>query len=212
MGGNTFDGKTPSNSRIRKCAFEKIRYRWLLDNVPLMVANTLINLVGSLAGKSKLAVDNLCHSIKDIGLWGIFFMSDLLKYGARCLTYRTSGCFCTDSEVDRAKNLRITNMLLQLTPICESLATRSCATTTGFRCRSWSISIDRRVAREQIRQHIPCVPVQWLVKLLQNEVTGRTERPPWSRRTFLERQSFSFHPQQTQLIRTPAVDGRNLRE
>ncbi|KAL9706337.1 hypothetical protein quinque_009855 [Culex quinquefasciatus] len=143
-GGNTFDGNTPSNSPVRKCVFGKIRYRWRLDNVPLMVANTLINLVGSLAGKSKLAVDNLCHSIKNIGLWGIFFMSDLLKYGARCLTYRTSGCFCTDSEVDRAKNLRITNMLLQLTPICESLATRSCATTAGFRCRNWSISIDRR--------------------------------------------------------------------
>ncbi|KAL1377617.1 hypothetical protein pipiens_016142 [Culex pipiens pipiens] len=54
---------------------------WIdLDNVPLMVANTLISSWDRLfAGTSKLAVENLCHSAKDIGLWGIFFMSDQLN-------------------------------------------------------------------------------------------------------------------------------------
>ncbi|EDS39129.1 mitochondrial-processing peptidase subunit beta [Culex quinquefasciatus] len=92
---------------------------WIdLDNVPLMVANTLISSWDRLfAGTSKLAVENLCHSAKDIGLWGIFFMSDQLKYEICCLTCRTRMLLCmmvTDSEVDHDKNLLITNMLQQL--------------------------------------------------------------------------------------------------
>lgn len=64
------------------------------DNIPLMVANTLIGAWdrsqgGALSNSSKLAVacahDNLAHSFqsfntcyKDTGLWGIYFVANTM--------------------------------------------------------------------------------------------------------------------------------------
>merc|ERR1712200_378371 len=77
------------------------------DNIPLMVANT-------------------CY--KDTGLWGIYFVTD--AYSQESMMFNISMEWmrlCTnvsDFEVDRAKNLLKTNMLLQLdgtTHICEDI-------------------------------------------------------------------------------------------
>ncbi|KAL9706127.1 hypothetical protein quinque_009645 [Culex quinquefasciatus] len=83
---------------------------WIdLDNVPLMVANTLSSSWDRLfAGTSKLAVENLCHSAKDIGLWGIFFMSDPLKYEICCFDLQDQDAVVHDAAGGS-------------TPICEDI-------------------------------------------------------------------------------------------
>ncbi|KAK2724369.1 mitochondrial-processing peptidase subunit beta-like isoform X2 [Artemia franciscana] len=114
------------------------------DNIPLMVANTIIgawdrsmgagnNMASKLAEYS--AKIGLCHSFqsfntcyKDTGLWGIYFVCDKLK--CEDMLYNLQGEWMrlctsvTDFEVERAKNLLKTSMLLQLdgtTPICEDI-------------------------------------------------------------------------------------------
>jgi len=114
------------------------------DNVPLMVASTLVgawdrSMAGNLSHGSNLAKYcanlrlatsfqsfNTCY--KDTGLWGIYFVTDktnqrevmsniLMEWMRMCNTL-------TDVEVERAKNTLKTNMLLQLdgtTPICEDI-------------------------------------------------------------------------------------------
>ncbi|XP_058054380.1 mitochondrial-processing peptidase subunit beta-like [Anopheles bellator] len=114
------------------------------DNVPLMVANTLIGAWdrsqgGGASNASKLAVasatDNLCHSFqsfntcyKDTGLWGIYFVCDPLTCEDMLFNIQNEWMrlctMVTEAEVDRAKNLLKTNMLLQLdgtTQICEDI-------------------------------------------------------------------------------------------
>jgi len=158
---NTFDGKTPQLSPCRFTGSE-VRVRddslplahiavavegcgWTdADNVPLMVANTLIgswdrsqgggvNNASALARKS--AESNLCHSFqsfntcyKDTGLWGIYWVCDPLKCEEMLFNVQTEWMrlctIITEAEVERAKNLLKTNMLLQLdgtTPICEDI-------------------------------------------------------------------------------------------
>jgi len=114
------------------------------DNIPLMVANTLIgnwdrSMGGGANNSSPLAKyaheQGLAHSFqsfntcyKDTGLWGIYFVTDSLHQedmifhiSQEWMRLCTS---VTDFEVDRAKNLLKTNMLLQLdgtTPICEDI-------------------------------------------------------------------------------------------
>ncbi|XP_055380984.1 mitochondrial-processing peptidase subunit beta [Condylostylus longicornis] len=158
---NTYDGKPPS---VTPCRFtgSEVRVRddalplahiaiavegcgWTdQDNVPLMVANTLIGAWdrsqgGGVNNASKLAAhsaeSNLCHSFqsfntcyKDTGLWGIYWVCDPLQcedmlYNVQSEWMRLC-TMVTDSEVERAKNLLKTNMLLQLdgtTPICEDI-------------------------------------------------------------------------------------------
>jgi processing peptidase subunit beta len=114
------------------------------DNIPLMVANTLIgnwdrsygggnNLASRLAQHS--AVSNLCHSFQsfntcytDTGLWGIYFVSD--KMQVEDMMFNVQGEWMrlcssvTEFEVQRAKNLLKTNLLLMLdgsTPVCEDI-------------------------------------------------------------------------------------------
>ncbi|XP_053691689.1 mitochondrial-processing peptidase subunit beta [Sabethes cyaneus] len=159
--GSTFDGKAP---QLTACRFtgSEVRVRddslplahvaiavegcgWTdQDNVPLMVANTLIGAWdrsqgGGANNASRLAVasaeDNLCHNFqsfntcyKDTGLWGIYFVCDPLKCEDMVFNLQNEWMrlctMVTDSEVDRAKNLLKTNMLLQLdgtTPICEDI-------------------------------------------------------------------------------------------
>jgi len=114
------------------------------DNIPLMVANTIIgswdrthgggaNLASNLASYS--AQSNLCHSFqsfntcyKDTGLWGIYFVCEPMKCETMIYNIQSEWMrMCravTPTEVERAKNLLKTSMNLQLdgtTPICEDI-------------------------------------------------------------------------------------------
>lgn len=158
---NTFDGQSPA---LTPCRFtgSEIRVRddsiplahiaiavegcgWTdQDNVPLMVANTLlgawdrsqgggVNNASNLARAS--AESELCHSYqsfntcyKDTGLWGIYFVCDPMKCDQMLYNVQNEWMrLCTtvtDTEIERAKNLLKTNLLLQLdgtTPICEDI-------------------------------------------------------------------------------------------
>jgi len=114
------------------------------DNIPLMVANTLIgswdrsygggaNMASSLA--ATCAKTNICHSFQsfntcytDTGLWGMYFVCE--QNGVEDMVYyiqqewKKLCVSVTDFEVQRAKNLLKTNMMLMLdgsTPICEDI-------------------------------------------------------------------------------------------
>uniref|UniRef100_A0A672T9J3 Mitochondrial-processing peptidase subunit beta n=1 Tax=Sinocyclocheilus grahami TaxID=75366 RepID=A0A672T9J3_SINGR len=114
------------------------------DTIPLMVANTLIgnwdrSLGGGMNLSGKLAQmacqGNLCHSFQsfntcytDTGLWGLYMVcepgtvSDMMRFTQ--LEWMSLCTSVTESEVNRAKNLLKTNMLLHLdgsTPICEDI-------------------------------------------------------------------------------------------
>merc|ERR1712142_1101322 len=114
------------------------------DNIPLMVANTLIgnwdrSMGGGANNSSRLAhycaEKGFCHSFqsfntcyKDTGLWGIYFVTDAMNQENMVYNIQNEWMrICTtitDFEVNRAKNLLKTNMLLQLdgtTPICEDI-------------------------------------------------------------------------------------------
>ncbi|XP_073973010.1 ubiquinol-cytochrome c reductase core protein 1 [Rhodnius prolixus] len=114
------------------------------DNIPLMVGNTLIGAWdrsqgGGATNSSKLAqavaTDNLAHSFqsfntcyKETGLWGIYFVAQPLVLEDLVYNIQEEWMrLCTSitqAEVDRAKNLLKTNMLLQLdgtTPVCEDI-------------------------------------------------------------------------------------------
>merc|ERR1712083_826744 len=114
------------------------------DNIPLMVANTLIGnwdraMGGGANNSSPLAQYcaelGIAHSFqsfntcyKDTGLWGIYFVTDKLNQEAMMFNIQNEwmrlATSVTDFEVNRAKNLLKTNMLLQLdgtTPICEDI-------------------------------------------------------------------------------------------
>lgn len=114
------------------------------DTIPLMVASTLIgswdrsmasggNLGSRLAQMS--GKHNLCHSFQafntcyaDTGLWGVYFVTDRMKIDDFMIVLQEEWMkLCTqvtEGEVQRAKNLLRTNMLLQLdgsTAICEEI-------------------------------------------------------------------------------------------
>jgi len=114
------------------------------DNIPLMVANTLIgnwdrSMGGGANNSSPLAAHcaegNIAHSFqsfntcyKDTGLWGIYFVTDSLRQEQMVFNIQQEwmrlATSVTDFDVNRAKNLLKTNMLLQLdgtTPICEDI-------------------------------------------------------------------------------------------
>ncbi|KAJ8736585.1 hypothetical protein PYW08_007241 [Mythimna loreyi] len=114
------------------------------DNIPLMVANTLIGAWdrsqgGGVNNASFLAraasAGNLCHSFqsfntcyKDTGLWGIYFVAEPLQLDDMLYNVQKEWMkLCTsvtEGDVERAKNLLKTNMLLQLdgtTPVCEDI-------------------------------------------------------------------------------------------
>jgi len=114
------------------------------DNIPLMIANTMIgswdrSMGGGANNASKLAEyvspTGMCSSFqsfntcyKDTGLWGVYFVCEsnqieLMFYNIQS-EWKRMCTSITDFEVDRAKNLLKTNMLLQLdgtTPICEDV-------------------------------------------------------------------------------------------
>jgi len=109
-----------------------------------MIANTLIGSwdrsnVGGLVSSSKLAEGcaklglahayqafNTCY--KDTGLWGIYFVAEPMQIDDFIFNVQNEWMrLCTsvtDFEIERAKNILRTNMLLQLdgtTPICEDI-------------------------------------------------------------------------------------------
>ncbi|XP_063229684.1 mitochondrial-processing peptidase subunit beta [Bacillus rossius redtenbacheri] len=114
------------------------------DNIPLMVANTLIgawdrthgagvNNASQLAARA--AESNLAHSFqsfntcyKDTGLWGIYWVCDPMQCEDMLFNVQSEWMrLCTsvtEAEVERARRLLKTNMLLQLdgtTPVCEDI-------------------------------------------------------------------------------------------
>ena len=114
------------------------------DNIPLMIANTMIgswdrSMGGGANNSSRLAEycagSNYCSSFqsfntcyKDTGLRGIYFVCGGLDIKDMFFNiqqeWKRMCTSITDFEVDRAKNLLKTNMLLQLdgtTPICEDV-------------------------------------------------------------------------------------------
>ncbi|EAA01226.4 AGAP001767-PA [Anopheles gambiae str. PEST] len=114
------------------------------DHVPLMVATSFIGAwdraqSGSVNHASKLAVasavDGMCHSFqsfnvcyRDTGLWGIYFVCDPLTCEDMLFNVQNEWMrlctIVTEGEIERAKNLLKTNMLLHLdgtTPICEDI-------------------------------------------------------------------------------------------
>jgi processing peptidase subunit beta len=114
------------------------------DNIPLMVANTVIgswdrSMGGANNHASPLASYSakmgLCSSFqafntcyKDTGLWGIYFVTGKMDQEMMIFNITQEWMrLCTsitDFEVDRAKNALKTNMLLQLdgtTAICEDI-------------------------------------------------------------------------------------------
>jgi len=115
------------------------------DNIPLMVASTLIgswdrshgggtNLASQLA-RQTADPDSKVHSFqsfntcyKDTGLWGVYWVCE--KLGCNDMTYAVQeewkrlATAATSFEVERAKNMLKTNMLQQLdgsTPVCEDI-------------------------------------------------------------------------------------------
>ncbi|KAK8398881.1 hypothetical protein O3P69_004166 [Scylla paramamosain] len=114
------------------------------DNIPLMIANTIIGSWdrthgGGAHNASNLAqaavIGNLCHSFqsfntcyKDTGLWGMYFVCEPLKIDDFMYNLQSEWMrLCTnvtEFEVERAKNILRTNLLLQLdgtTPVCEDI-------------------------------------------------------------------------------------------
>ncbi|XP_052119728.1 mitochondrial-processing peptidase subunit beta isoform X1 [Frankliniella occidentalis] len=114
------------------------------DNIPLMVANTLLGAWdrsqgGGANNASGLAAivaeDNCAHSFqsfntcyKDTGLWGVYFVSDGMTIENMVWNiqeaWKKMCTSLTERDVIRARNLLKTNMLLQLdgtTPICEDI-------------------------------------------------------------------------------------------
>nr|XP_018908312.1 PREDICTED: mitochondrial-processing peptidase subunit beta isoform X1 [Bemisia tabaci]XP_018908317.1 PREDICTED: mitochondrial-processing peptidase subunit beta isoform X2 [Bemisia tabaci] len=114
------------------------------DNIPLMVANTIVGAwdrsQGSGANNASYLAracsrEGYAHSFqsfntcyKDTGLWGIYFVTDRLHVDDMALIsvyeWIRLATSATEAEVARAKNLLKTNMLLQLdgtTPICEDI-------------------------------------------------------------------------------------------
>lgn len=135
------------------------------DNIALMVANTLIgswdrshgggaNLSSKLAANSSQG--NLCHSFQsfntcytDTGLWGIYFVAEPMQIDDMVFNIQSEWMrLCssvTEFEVQRAKNLLRTNMLLMLdgsTPICEDIGRQ-------MLCYNRRIPLDELEARIQ---------------------------------------------------------------
>merc|ERR1719515_18092 len=143
------------------------------DNIPLMVANTLIgnwdrSMGGGANNSSRLAhycaEKSFCHSFqsfntcyKDTGLWGIYFVTDAMNQENMVYNIQNEWMrICTsltDFEVNRAKNLLKTNMLLQLdgtTPICEDIGRQM-------------LCYGRRIPQHELEARIDAVDAQ-LVK------------------------------------------------
>lgn len=159
------------------------------DNIVLMIANTLIgswdrSLGGGFNSFSYLSTvaleNNLCNSFqsfntcyKDTGLWGIYFITDkgrvndLLKQ-----IMEQWNILCTrvtSEELERARNLLKTNMMLQLdgsTQICEDIGRQMLCygrrvPLTEIEARIDAIDLDyfKQVCERYIRHREPALAV-----------------------------------------------------
>ncbi|XP_024080919.1 mitochondrial-processing peptidase subunit beta-like isoform X2 [Cimex lectularius] len=154
------------------------------DNIPLMVANTLIGAWdrsqgGGAANSSKLAQaaaqNNLAHSFqsfntcyKDTGLWGIYFVSqpgaiEDMVYNIQNEWMRLSTNL-SNAEVERAKNVLKSNMFLQLdgtTPICEDIGRQM-------------LCYGRRIPLYELEYRINDVTAQHVQDVLMQYIYGKS--------------------------------------
>jgi processing peptidase subunit beta len=153
------------------------------DNIPLMVANTLIgswdrSQIGGGVSGSNLAeasarlglahgfqAFNTCY--KDTGLWGCYFVSDPLKIEQFLFNLQHEWMrLCTnvtDAEVERAKNTLRTNMLLQLdgtTPICEDIGRQM-------------LCYDRRLPLHELEARIQSVDAETIKEVCMHYIYDR---------------------------------------
>jgi len=146
------------------------------DNLSLMVANTIIGSWDRSHGggenlASKLAVDcfkhNYAHSFQsfntcytDTGLWGIYFVSDGVEIDHMVEAVQNEWMrLCRgnvrEGEVERAKNLLMTNMLLQLdgsTPACEDIGRQM-------------LCYNRRIPVDEMQRRIDAISKNSLVEV-----------------------------------------------
>jgi len=153
------------------------------DNIPLMVANTIIgsydraqgggnNMGSSLAG--AVMQDNLCVNFqsfntcyKDTGLWGIYFVCDRLK-AFDLLTqvqrnWQELSTIVGPADVNRAKNILKTNISLQLdgsTPICEDIGRQM-------------LCYGRRISISEMEARINAVDVNTVKKVCEKYLYDR---------------------------------------
>ncbi|KAF7489393.1 Mitochondrial-processing peptidase subunit beta [Sarcoptes scabiei] len=155
------------------------------DNIVLMIANTLIgswdrSLGGGFNSFSYLSQvaqqKDLCNSFqsfntcyKDTGLWGVYFIGEKSKINDFLLhlieQWRMLCTNVTEEELERAKNLLKTNMMLQLdgsTQICEDIGRQMLCygrriPTTEIESRIDSVDLDyfRKICEQYIRNRRP---------------------------------------------------------
>lgn len=175
------------------------------DTIPLMVASTMLgswdrsmanggNTGSRLAQKS--AHNNLCHSFQafntcyaDTGLWGVYFVTDRMKIDDFMIVLQEEWMrFCTsvtEAEVNRAKNLLRTNILLQLdgsTPICEEIGRQLLVYNRRLplaeleeRIEAVNANVIRKVAMKYIYDQCPAISAVGPVEQLPdyNRTRGR---------------------------------------
>ena len=154
------------------------------DNISLMIANTLIGSWGRTMGAgsncssylAQAAMErNLCHSFqsfntcyKDTGLWGVYFIAE--KNTLEDFVYHLGHQWMhlcskvTDDEVERAKDLLKTTMLLQLdgsTPICEDIGRQM-------------LCYGRRVPLPEMEARIDAVNAEIIRRVCTKYVIGRS--------------------------------------
>ncbi|XP_075589241.1 ubiquinol-cytochrome c reductase core protein 1 [Dermatophagoides farinae] len=153
------------------------------DNIVLMIANTLIgswdrSLGGGFNSFSYLAQtsiqQDLCNSFqsfntcyKDTGLWGVYFIGDKTKTNSFIQhLIRQWQQLCTDvteEELERAKNLLKTNMMLQLdgsTQICEDIGRQM-------------LCYGRRISSIEIESRIDSIDLDYFRKICQQYIQNR---------------------------------------
>jgi processing peptidase subunit beta len=154
------------------------------DNLPLMVANTLIgqwdrtngagvntpsrlvHRVGWGEGCQSFQAFNTCY--KDTGLWGVYYVAEPGDAGQEIMNHIQYEWkhLCTDvtpDEVERGKNLLKTNMLLMLdgtTPICEDIGRQT-------------LCYDRRIPLHELNARIDAVNVDVVRKVCLKYIYDR---------------------------------------
>jgi processing peptidase subunit beta len=156
------------------------------DNIPLMVANTMIGSWdrthgGGANASSRLAAtyatdeEKSAHSFqsfntcyKDTGLWGVYFVANGDQYLDDCMIVLQQEWMrictaATEGDVTRAKNLLKTNLLLQLdgtTPICEDIGRQM-------------LCYGRRVPLHELEARIDAVSAQTVRDIAQKYIYDR---------------------------------------
>jgi len=153
------------------------------DNIPLMIANTIIgsydraqgggNNMGSSLAQASME-DNLCVNFqsfntcyKDTGLWGVYFVVDRLKiYDFLTQLQNNWQEMCSvlgPADVNRAKNILKTNISLQLdgsTPICEDIGRQM-------------LCYGRRIPIAEMEARIDAVDVETVRKVCEKYIYDR---------------------------------------